>query len=216
LLTLASVAWYVGHQGVPEVLPEEALARMTPAGVLLGLSLLALGFGVARFRRGLWSVAAWAILIAGVAAAYGSLAGRTDARLVRSAEADLERRVSCSTCNGVDVSDYRRAYLGLLGYERVLGVACASRRVYITSRWDFPLELQSTRFENQVFDVRGPSFTPRLLERDRPGTVPCDYVIAARAALDTTNGVPLVNLLSARGPLRRAAEAGPYVVFAAR
>jgi hypothetical protein len=216
LLTLASVAWYVGHQGVPEVLPEEALARMTPAGVLLGLSLLALGFGVARFRRGLWSVAAWAILIAGAAAAYGSLAGPTDARLVRSAEADLERRVSCSTCNGVDVSDYRRAYLGLLGYERVLGVACASRRVYITSRWDFPLELQSTRFENQVFDVRGPSFTPRLLERDRPGTVPCDYVIAARAALDTTNGVPLVNRLNADGRLRLAAEAGRHVVFAAR
>jgi len=216
VLTVASVAWYVGHQRVPEVLPEEALARMTPAGVLLGLSLLALGLGVARFRRGLWKVAAWAILIAGVAAVYGSQAGRTDARLVRSAEADLERRVSCSTCSGVDVSDYRRAYLGLLGYERTLGVACASRRVYITSRWDFPLELQSARFENQVFDARGPSFTPRLIERDRPGSVPCDYVIAARAALDTTNGVPLVNMLNADGRLRLAAEAGPYVVFAAR
>jgi hypothetical protein len=196
--------------------PEEALARLTLAGALLGLLLVAGGYGVARLRRGLWSAAASAILIAAVTAAYGSQAGQTDARPVRSSEADLDRRVSCSTCNGVDVSAYRRVYLGLLGYERTLGVRCASRRVYTTSRWDFPLELQSTRFENQIFDVRGSSFTQRLLERDGPGTLPCDYVIGTRAALDTTNGVPLVRWLNEKGRLESVAEAGPYVVFAAR
>ena len=114
------------------------------------------------------------------------------------------------------MSDYRGAYLGLLNDERTRGVRCSGRRVFMTSRWDYPLDLQSARFENLLFDVRGPSLTPRLVERTRPGTRPCDYVIAARSALDTTKGVPLVNRLNAEGRLRLAAEAGRYVVFAAR
>jgi hypothetical protein len=114
------------------------------------------------------------------------------------------------------VSDGRRAYLGLLNDERARGVRCPGRRVFMTSRWDYPLDLQSVRFENLLFDVRGPVLTPRLVENASAGTRPCDYLIAARAALDTTNGVPLVNRLNAAGRLRLAAEAGPYVVFAAR
>lgn len=143
-------------------------------------------------------------------------AGRSDARLLRSAQADLDWLVACSTCDGVGVGDRRRAYLALLAYERTVGSTCSGRRIFTTSRWDTPLDLQSPRFENRVFDVRGPAFTPRLLERDRPGSARCDYVIAARAALDTTNGVPLVRMLQNQDRLERVAEAGPYVVFAAR
>jgi hypothetical protein len=215
-LAAVSIAWYTSHQGVPEAPPDEALARLTLGWTLLGLALVAVGHAVARLRRGLWSAAATVALVAAVAAAYASQAERTDARLVRALAADLDRRVSCSTCTGADVSDYREVYLSLLRHERSLGVRCASRRVYTTSRWDFPLDLQSERFENQVFDARGASFTPRLFERDRPGSRACDYVIATRAALDTTNGVPLVNMLNARGRLARVAEAGRFVVFAAR
>jgi len=41
-------------------------------------------------------------------------------------------------------------------------------------------------------------------------------VIATRAALDTTNGVPLVRLLKEQGRVEIVAEAGQYVVFGTR
>ena len=216
VLVVVSIAWYSGHQGVPEVPTEEALARLTPAGVALGLAVWALGYGAARLRRRAVAWTAAAVVVATAVAAYSAYATRSDARLVRSAQADLDRVVACSTCDGVGVSDYRRAYLGLLNDERARGVRCPGRRVFVTSRWDFPLDLQSPRFENQVFDVHGSSFMARLLERARPGTEPCDYVIATRAAIDTTTGVALVNMLKARGRLTLAAAAGPFVVYAAR
>jgi hypothetical protein len=215
-LALVSAGVYIGRQGVPDAPQEEALAQLTVTGALLGLSLWVLGDAAARLPRRSLRAAAGGMLIAAAATAYGARTVRLDARLTRSAQEELDRRVSCATCDGVEVSDYRRAYLGLLNDERARGVRCPDRRVFMTSRWDYPLDLQSTRFENLLFDVRGPSLTPRLVERARPGSLPCDYVIAARAALDTTNGVPLVNRLNADGRLRLAAEAGRHVVFAAR
>jgi hypothetical protein len=211
-----SVGWYVGHQNVPAGPPEETLARVTPAGVALGIAVCALGYGASRLQR---RAVAWiAVLLAAAAtvAAYSARATRSDATLVRTAQADLDRVVACSTCDGIGVGDRRRAYLALLAYERTRGVTCAGRRIFTTSRWDTPLDLQSARFENQVFDVRGLAFTSRLVERDRPGSWPCDYVIATRAALDTTNGVPLVRMLQEQGRLEPAGEAGVYVVFATR
>ena len=215
-VVLASVAWYVSRQGVPDAPPDEALAQLTVTGVLLGLSFLVVGGAAARLPSKRLSVAVGGILVAAVAAAYGVQTARNDARLVHSAEAELDRHISCATCNGVAVSDVRRAYLGVLNGERARGVRCSGRRFFMTSRWDYPLDLQSTRFENLIFDVRGSSLTPRLVERYRPGSLPCDYVIAARAALDTTNGVPLVRMLQEQGPLTSVAEAGMYVVFAGR
>jgi hypothetical protein len=215
-LALVSVGWYVGHQGVPDTPPEEALARLTGTGALLGLSLWVLGGAAARLPWRWLAAAAGGSLVAAVATVYGVHTVRIDARLGRSAEAELNRRVSCPTCDGADVSDGRRAYLWLLNDERARGVPCSGRRVFMTSRWDYPLDLQSTRFENLIFDVRGLSSTPRLVERALPGTVPCDYVIADRVALETTNGVPLVNMLHAGGRLRLVADAGRFVVFAAR
>jgi hypothetical protein len=211
-----SIGWYVWHQADPAGAPEETLARLTPAGVVLGLAMCAVGYGAARLRRRPMVWAAAALVAAASVAAYSVHATRSDARLVRSAQAELDRLVACRTCDGLDLGDRRRVYLALLGYERSRGVACSGRRIFTTSRWDAPLDLQSVRFENQVFDVRGPAFTPRLLERDRPGTRPCDYVIAARAALDTTNGVPLVRMLQGQGRLESIAEAGAYVVFTRR
>ena len=211
-----SIGWYVGHQAVPTGAPEETLARLTPVGVALGLAVCAVGCGAARLRRRPLAWAAAAVVAAAAVAAYSAHATRSDARLVRSAQAELDRLVACSTCDGIGVGDRRRAYLALLAYERTRGVACSSRRVFTTSRWDTPLDLQSVRFENQVFDVRGQAFAPRLLERDRPGTRSCDYVIAARAALETTNGVPLVRMLQGQGRLESVAEAGAYVVFTRR
>ncbi len=213
---LVSVAWYIGHQGVPDAPKEEALAQLTITTALLGLSLWVLGGAAARLPRTSLRAAASVLLVAGVATTFAARTVRLDAQLTRSAQAELDRRVSCATCNGVEVSDYRRAYFGLLNDERSRGANCPGRRVFMTSRWDYPLELQSARFENLLLDVRGPALTPRLVERARPGTLPCDYVIAARSALGTANGVPLVNRLNAEGRLRLAAEAGRFAVFAAR
>jgi hypothetical protein len=212
----ASVAWYVGHQGVPEGPADEALARLTLAGTALGIALVSIGCVVARLRRRAWSAVAAAILIAAVTAAYGPRAERTDARLVRAAEAVLDRHVACSTCDGMGLTDHRAVYLELLGYERLRGVQCAGRRIYTTSRWDVPLELQSPRFENRVFDVRGASIAPFTPERRPQAGAACEYVIATRAALDTTNGVALVNRLRAQGRLTQAAETGRFVLFAVR
>jgi len=215
-LALASVAWYGWHQNAPPGPPEETLARLTPMGLALGAGSVAAAFAVSRLRRPSirWVVAV--ALAAAAAAAYVPHAARSDRQLVRSAETDLERLVVCSTCDGLAVGDRRRAYLALLASERARNLTCAGRRIFTTSRWDTPLDLQSPRFDNEVFDVRGLAFTTRLVERDRPGRGPCDYVIATRAALDTTNGVPLVRLLKEQGRVEIVAEAGQYVVFGTR
>jgi len=216
VLALVSVAWYIGHQRVPDTPPEEALAQLTVTWTFAGLALWVLGGAAFRLPWKSLTAAAGAVVLAVVVATYGPRTERIDAQLVRSSEAELDRGVSCPTCSGVNVSDYRRAYLGLLNAERARGVRCPGRRLFTTSRWDYPLDLQSTRFENLLFDVRGLPLATRLVERARPGTLPCDYVIAARAALDTSNGVPLVRMLQEQGRLEPVAEAGPYVVFAAR
>ncbi len=216
VLATVSIVWYVGHQGVPQAPPDEALGRVTLAGALLALALWVMSACVARLPRGVWQLAGGGMLVVAVSVGYGTHATRVDARLVWSAEVDLARHVARATPDGKDVSDFRKAYFELLAYEQAYGVRCTARRVFTTSRWDFPLELESPRLENQVFDVRGPAFTPRLLDRDRPGSLPCDYVTATRAALETSNGIPLVNWIKARGRLHRVAEAGPFVVLAAR
>ena len=143
-----------------------ALAQLTVIGVSLRLSLWVPCGAAARLRWKSLRVAAGGILIATAATAFGARTVRIDWQLTRSSEAELDRRVSCATCNGVEVSDCRRVFLGLLNDERAHDMRCAGRRVFATSRWVYPLDLQSTRCENLVFGVRGSSCSPRV-ERKR-------------------------------------------------
>jgi hypothetical protein len=108
---------------------------------------------------------------------------------------------------------YRGAYLALLASERASGRSCASRRLFVTTRWDAPLELQSPTYVNQLFDVRGPTHDPKLIAWERPGTQPCDYVIARVDDLQTVRGVLLLNELKQRMDMPAVAEYAPFVVY---
>ena len=214
-LVLLSIAWYGGHQGAPGVPVEESPGRLTPLGVGMALVLLPITVAIGRMRSSWVRGVAATVLVGSLATAYSAYVLRHDRALMRSAESDFGRLVSCGAGEDPGTSRYRRAYLSLLDFERTSGTACGRRRVFTTTRWDLPLELQSPRFVNEVFDVRGRSFRPALVRRDRPGTEPCDYVIASAAELNTIRGVPLVNALNAERRLQRLGEVGPYVVYGA-
>ena len=138
---------------------------LTPSGVGLGLFLLAATTAVIRWTETGDRIVGVAFLVLAVASAYGARCVEADDGLVQAANAELDRLALCddANANAPADSDFRGAYLGLLAWERANGVTCPTRRIFTTSRWDFPLELQSPRFVNQVFDVRGPSFNARLL-----------------------------------------------------
>ncbi len=51
VLALVSVAWYIGHQRVPDAPPEEALAQLTATWTLVSLALGVLGGAVFRLPR---------------------------------------------------------------------------------------------------------------------------------------------------------------------
>ena len=156
-------------------------------------------------------LAACATAVAAVSTAYGAYSAAADARLVSSATGEFETALAEHRRDRSRLGGYRDTYLALIDYERSIHVACARRRIYSTTRWDYPLDLQSVRFDNLVFDSRGQTFSPRLLAWQQPGRS-CDYVIADQPTLDTLRGALLVNLLKSRQALRLAATHDRYVV----
>jgi hypothetical protein len=213
-LPALSVSWYLAHQATGGGPPGEAPACFEAAGAAVGAALVLVTVVCRRLGpRG--RLAVCATVLAAVSAAYGANGAADDARLVAAATTELESALAEHQRDRNRPGGYRDTYLALLDYERSAGVACARRRIYTTTRWDYPLELQSARFDNMVFDVRGASFNRRLLAWAQPGRA-CDYVIADAPTLDTDRGVLLINLLKPRQALRRAAANGRHVVFAVR
>ena len=215
LLALLAVVWYVAHQGAPGVPIDESVGRITPFSLLAAFVVGAIGFGVARARGGWRRASAAAAMVAVLAAGYAAYAVPREIGVRQSAEGAFDRMAVCKDGGGEPISNYRGAYLALLDWERATATVCPSRRIFTTTRWDAPLDLQSPLLLNQVFDVRGGTVLSRMLRRARPGSRPCEYLIASAAELDTRRGVPLLNLLKTRTAIKRVAEHGPYVVFAA-
>lgn len=208
LLLLATV-WYVAHQPAPTRPTDVIFGLLTLRGT--GISLLIVGGVLAVWRvrsRGLHAVlTAGLISVAALAAAYHIV--RMDDTLVASAETDLERHMKDGG------TDLRGVYVALLGHERATGTTCGRRRIFLTTRFDAPLELESPRFENEVFETRS-TYNRSLVRRSLPGSRPCDYIVASRAELGSTRGVLLINQLKTRARILEVGSFDEHVVFEVR
>ena len=209
----AVVAWYVGHQGVNTVAAAFTPGRITwlsAGGALLIAAALAV---VSAHRPGVLphAIAATVVLLA---TAAGIGAGVSDRALVRKAEDAFAQQAVCGI--GPKPGIFKAVYFDILAYERATATPCLTRRIFATMRLDAPLDLQPPTFENRVLWAREPALSSPLARAIRPGSQPCDYVIADSGELGTTRGVPLLKQLAAQSALREIGRRGNLLIFAPR
>jgi hypothetical protein len=208
LAAVVAITWYVTHQGSSFVTGGDP-GSLTWWSIGMAIILVGLIARVAQTRpRALLPALSLFVMIGAMSGAW--FAVRSDRALQEEAERAFDR-ANFWPQRGQNV--YRGAYLALLASERASGRSCASRRLFVTTRWDAPLELQSPTYLNQLFDVRGPTHDPKLIAWERPGTQPCDYVIARVDDLQTVRGVLLLNELKQRMDMPAVAEYAPFVVY---
>ena len=65
------------------------------------------------------------------------------------------RQVGCAAAGlDVDVNAHRAVFVALIADEQRSGASCPGRRVFLRTRFDVPLELQTLPYSTRVFDVR--------------------------------------------------------------
>ncbi len=210
LLVVTSV-WYVAHQGIDQGQIDLPPARLTLPGIVIALLALALWRGKDRLSPGALRTAAGPALLALFAALAGAYVSGKDGVAIATATADFNREASSRDL----ANPYRDTYLAILEHERATGTSCPGRRLFITTRFDAPLDLQPPRFENELVESRV-TFDLSRMRMEGAGSGPCDYVIASKREMDSVRGVQLVNLLRPIGSLTKAGEAGDFIVFAAK
>jgi hypothetical protein len=206
-LLLVAAGWYLAHQSGPGRPGDVLLGRLTLPALTIALGIVFSAVAVWRLRRPVLRACLAALLVLAVAGAAASHAATMDRVLVGAAEAQLAGARKTGATN-----TYQGVYLALLDYERAARKACSGRRFFMTTRFDAPLELQSPRYENEMFEMRS-TFRPSLVRRDRPGSRPCDYIVASRSELDSVRGVLLINQLKTRARLGPVASFDQYVVY---
>jgi hypothetical protein len=96
--------------------------------------------------------------------------------------------------------------------ERQRGLACSSRRIFLDTPFDLPLELESLPYATLVFDARRAAAAGSAALAG-VGASPCDYLVVSRAVLSTDRGSRLLGAVPARG-WTPVAERGGFVAFA--
>jgi len=143
--------------------------------------------------------------------------GQLDAQARGRVERDLQQLVR----TGKTAALYRGAYYRAIAYQRRANLSCPRLRFFTASRFDFPADLQDPAFSNVVFDVQNEKTRIQpLLERDGPGSAPCDFVIAVHTAADdagthypAVSADALRELLQLRGELRAIGDSGRYRIY---
>jgi hypothetical protein len=109
-------------------------------------------------------------------------------------------------------SPMRELYLAMTINEAQQGRVCGDRRVFLLSRIDEPLTLQSPAYRTRVFSAA------RDVARLRPlGPLgPCDYIITTTDVAATDKGTLLVAALIDPPASREIATAGPRILIARR
>lgn len=153
-------------------------------------------YAPARLRR--WSVGAALVVAPMTFAVWASgldVALRTEAARAQPA-----------------VAPTRQIYDAALAWESNQGRECQSRRFFITTRLDDPMNLQEVAFTNLVFyAAREVAVTAAV----SPLTT-CDYVISSRPVLETSKGVDLLAALNPYGATVEIAEVLPFVLLGKR
>lgn len=207
-VAFAAVGWYVVEQG-----GAPGPARLTMAALAVSVLALAVGLWVVRAQR-LTRTLGIGLLMAVAVLTIAGLAAPRDRSLQAKATPAFERGATCGSRAAGEASQSRGVLFEILSDERARNRPCASRRLFVTTRWDQPLDLEPPLLVNQVFNARGQALIPAILDRLEAAVRPCDYVIVSRAELDTMRGVPLLNRARARRGMRLVSELGPFAVYA--
>ena len=187
-------------------LPDADIASVTPALLILSVIVAVGAFGGGLTKRRTSAVAPIALALVTVWF-FAWRAAVADARL-------RPGQVPAACGSAPEATDrYLAVYQRILDYEQHAGTRCAARRFFMAARFDAPMALQPVPYENLVYDARPRSMVERAMERDGPGTGPCDYVIASVAELQTDRGTPLIARLTNEGLIREIGPSGPYMLF---
>jgi hypothetical protein len=157
------------------------------------------GLRVAGRRAGWWLAAA--VLV--VSAAAGGWTAGLDA---------AARAAAGAAPPPADPTPVQRIYAAARQSEPDRGLACSSRRFFVTTRLDEPLHLQDVAYTNFVFYAAREVAVTTTVEPMRA----CDYLITSRDVLTTPKGMALVAALNPFGATVELAEAGPFVLLARR
>jgi hypothetical protein len=207
------VAWL----GVATLQPSTAdasaaLVDVTPATAIAAACLVA-GWLAVRTRSRRWLAGSLATAVALAAVGGGSLLAARDSRLRPAARARLPAPIGC----GVDpAADTTHPYAAILRAESIGRRTCTTRRVFVTTRYDTPLDLQGAPYDTIVLQASTATLVDREVRLRGPGATGCDYVIANAAELATTRGVPLLTRLRGTRIVDPVGDAGPLRLFHVR
>jgi len=209
LAALACVLFLRGRAAIPDTSPDPVPALDLLSCAIAG-ALLAVAWLAGRNR-----IAGLAIAGAIVAAIWPVATRLTvaDAALVAEAQQEESRLVRClGTSPEVDENRHRAIHVAMLAAERSRGLACPSRRIFLDTPFDLPLELESLPYATLVFDSRRAAAGAPHRLTDVGGSA-CDYLLVSRAELETDRGSRLLRAVPPRG-WTPVAERGGFVVFA--
>ena len=209
LAALACGLFLRGRAAIPDTSPDPVPA-LDLLSCVIAAAMLAAAWLAARSR-----IAGLAIAGA-IAAAIWPVAARltaADGALVAEAQQEESRLVRClGTSPEVDENRHRAIHVAMLAAERSRGLACPSRRIFLDTPFDLPLELESLPYATLVFDSRRAAAGAPHRLTDVGGST-CDYLLVSRAELETDRGSRLLRAVPPRG-WTPVAERGGFVVFA--
>jgi hypothetical protein len=198
---------YVTDRAVPGLPQAEWFPVFEPRFVVLSIMLVLLWL-TPRPVRAQGRVAAAIVTIGALALLSSQIAARNEQLMAGP------RVPSQSAPAAAPESDYRCLYNRALGSEREEPEQ-GRRRFFVASRFDAPLELQGPDFDNLVFDARGRTERPTLLQKRGPGSGPRDYIIIDAREHEGESSPRLAFQIGVRAGLRHIGDCGGYQVYRA-
>jgi hypothetical protein len=160
-----------------------------------------------------WSVAGTALLTLAIVVVVARAADAASRRAAAATAAAYHREAYCFDVRHPEIEDHRAISYVIDRDARRGRSTCDSRRLFLASRFDLPLDLQGPGYTNLVFDVRGRNRFDALLASRGPAPGACDYVIATRADAGTLGLGRIGSLVGAKGRLAEAGRAGRFVAY---
>jgi hypothetical protein len=210
LLLAAAAVWRAGTIGGPGSLNpgSDTWAALIAAAALIAGSAGVWGItrGAHRPRAGVRALALGAVLVAAAAGAATWLESRHLTLLARAEGEESAALNAWMTTTPRHAEVHRQVFLNVRADEIARGAVCRSRRFFVASRFDFPLELQPATFTSQVFVSREvDAVLPLMRRRPEPGV--CDYMVV-REDEPTRQAVRLV-----RAWLRPIESSGRFLAY---
>lgn len=215
-LAAAAMWFFLAHQETPGMPRREWFPIIEPTFLLVAAAIVLASHALTRlgWTRTAAAVTAAAIIV--LLAAFARSAVANNRQLVARASQSSRLDAECVRLGFQGMNEYRGIYGAVLAYERARDLSCGTRRFFLVSRFDSPIELQDPTYRNQVFDVRGRNLVGRALEQAPPGSSACDYVIGNAVDTSGARGARTLANLTITTGVEAAGRYGRYRAFHVR